>query len=102
MCLNVSKIWTGEKLAEGEVGKVEDLTEVLSFIRRIPRQTARRAEAASLGGFDGDPYEDAVVLIRTLNREIDRAMEEVSILYHHAHRWNENDYCDICGADGRT
>lgn len=61
----------------------------------------RSAEYANLAG-EGDPYGDT---LRDIDRTIGflkRYRLEMQSLAGHEHRWNEDDYCDVCGADGRA
>jgi hypothetical protein len=30
------------------------------------------------------------------------AIQMIDEIVDHAHQWNDNDYCNICGADGRA
>lgn len=49
--------------------------------------------------------EDVKAMRRQLQEAIAEArrdLREFESLLNHAHQWNEDDYCDICGADGRS
>lgn len=37
-----------------------------------------------------------------IEHEHDDRREAWVCMHPHAHRWNEDDYCDLCGADGRA
>lgn len=59
-------------------------------------KAGKREQYWELGGHDGpEPLE-------CLERALQRALDEVRELRGHEHQWNEDDYCDICGRDGRV
>lgn len=43
-----------------------------------------------------------VVALDELSLALDRAQVDIAELQVHQHSWNENDYCDICRANGRA
>lgn len=40
--------------------------------------------------------------LRDLKAELVDFIAAIDEIVSHQHRWNENDYCSICGADGRA
>lgn len=38
----------------------------------------------------------------TLKDELKLCIQMIDEIISHTHQWNENDYCSICGADGRA
>ena len=77
------------------------LDQALSAIRRLPRAAARSAEYAELAGEHGaDVYLCAVDQLDALLRAIKEAKADLASLRRHAHEWNEDNYCSVCGADG--
>lgn len=68
---------------------------------RMESEVCRSAQFADLAG-EGDPYGDALRDIDHALGMLKRFRAEVQRLSGHTHRWNENDYCSICGADGRA
>lgn len=63
----------------------------------------RSAQYAELGDYDGKhPYRQALDDIDRTIGQLKRFRHEIQRLSKHAHRWNSDDYCDICGADGRA
>lgn len=64
-------------------------------------QVAREREYADLGGYE-DPCEHRQKEIAHLIGKLKRAHAELGQLRRHAHEWGSDDYCLICGADGRA
>lgn len=68
---------------------------------RFIAEMNRSARYAELG--DEDPTQAYIAAKRTLLRArltINQLLNEVHGLRNHSHRWNGDDYCAICGADG--
>lgn len=68
---------------------------------RFESETKRSAEYANLAG-EGHPYRDALARIDASICFLKHFRADVQRLAGHAHKWNSDDYCDICGADGRA
>jgi hypothetical protein len=62
----------------------------------------KAAEYADLGGYDANPYGDLAKQIDRTIGMLKRTRAEVQALRSHAHKWNSDDYCSVCGADGRA
>jgi hypothetical protein len=75
----------------------QELTEYYfsEYLRPLIRKATKSDEYASLAG------EDAIAL-KAFNSALSRAMTEVTELIIHEHDWNDNDYCNVCGTDGRA
>lgn len=56
---------------------------------------SRAREYADIAGEEDDSFQ-------LLEDQLQSALVEVRSVRHHQHEWNEDDYCDICGADGRA
>ncbi len=63
-------------------------------------------ELNSLCGIEGEAPEPYEVLLRQLefiqSKLVPDAIEFVEMLKNHKHDWDENEFCTICGADGRS
>ena len=68
---------------------------------RMESEICRAAQSASLAG-EGDPYRCALGDIDHAIGALKRFRSEMQWLAGHAHRWSDDDYCSICGADGRA
>jgi hypothetical protein len=68
---------------------------------RMESQVCRSAQYADNAG-EGDPYGDALNDIDRAIGQLKRFRSEIQHLAKHTHRWDGNDYCSICGADGRA
>lgn len=70
-----------------------------NIIQDLINRAKRDAEAYDLAGLTVEegthPYDHLIRLFKD-------AIVEVNILKGHVHKWNENGYCMICGADGRA
>ena len=78
------------------------LEECFQIIESLPRKLARAEEYMHLAGIvpeDYDaterPYDEAIRILK-------HTLERIEMLKNHTHQWNDDDYCDICGADGRA
>ena len=49
----------------------------------------------------GNRSED-IALLRACVRDAQRALAEARALRTHACDWNDKDFCNVCGADGRA
>ena len=66
----------------------------------LPNAVARSAEYAGLAGEDGrDVYKEA---IDRISRALGVARRDLLALRDHRHEWSDEDYCAVCGADGRA
>jgi hypothetical protein len=77
------------------------LASVRCLSERLQDETMRSAEYAHLAG-EGDPYGDTLRDIDATIGYLKHFRREMQALAGHEHRWNEDDYCSICGADGRA
>lgn len=67
------------------------------------RRAKRSAENASLAGEPAAPvYDDLLEELATVRDSMAEYIQEVTELKDHRHEWNENEFCNICGADGRA
>ena len=55
----------------------------------------RHVEGADLAGSPINAY-------KALREALQATLREVDALDGHIHQWNQDDYCDLCGADGRA
>lgn len=62
----------------------------------------RSAEYADLGGYDADPYGQLLKGIDASIGSLKKFRREVQAQKSHTHKWNSDEYCSICGADGRA
>lgn len=68
---------------------------------RLYDEVCSRAESADLAGVES-PYPEALGEIDAAIGRLKRFRREVQQLAGHAHKWGSDDYCRICGADGRA
>jgi hypothetical protein len=80
---------------DGIAESVERLTE------RHQAEACRIAESADLGGMES-PYPDILADIDAAIGILKRHRAVIQSLSEHSHEWSDNDYCFICGADGRA
>lgn len=77
--------------------------EIYHDAQRFISETARSVEYADLAGEPAKPvYKASKAEIGKAIAILKRAHAELCELEGHAHRWNSDDYCSICGADGRA
>lgn len=84
-------------------GRASDLIGALTT--RLPslwNETARVKEYADLGGDDYDPVRQRQRELSHLIGRLKRTHAELESLRTHQHEWGSDDYCMICGADGRA
>jgi hypothetical protein len=79
------------------------LESVQRLTSRMESEVCRSAEYADLGGVES-PYPAACGQIDAAIGHLKRFRAEMQRLAGHAHDFSErsNDYCSICGADGRA
>lgn len=65
----------------------------------IVSDAVRSQEYWDLGGLSDS---DGPAPLAALETALLAALADVRELRAHAHVWGENDYCSICGADGRA
>ena len=81
---------------------------IIGWIGQFPRRAAQDTELMDLAGFyEGDEewedfYTNAQKDLESIIQAAEAAHEEINQLRLHAHDWNEDDYCSMCGADGRA
>lgn len=84
---------------------IEPLTGMREAVQRIAGriedQACRSAEYADLAG-DDSPYPSVLADIDATIGYLKRYRADMQRLAGHAHRWDEDDHCSICGADGRA
>lgn len=68
---------------------------------RLEQESKRSAEYANLAGEEG-PYRWTLAQIDASIGFLKQFRLDIQRLQKHEHRWNEDDYCDVCGADGRA
>lgn len=68
---------------------------------RFERELCRSAEYADIGG-DESPYPAALRDIDATIGFLKRFRADIQKLRTHRHKYDSNDYCTICGADGRA
>lgn len=79
-----------------------DLSEsVRRLTERLYRETCRSAEFADCAGED-TPYPAVLADIDAAIGHLKRFRAEVHGLSRHTHDWTSDDYCAVCGADGRA
>lgn len=86
-----------------EVSGLQWLEMATGATMAIPYEAAGRQERYELSGADGDsPYAETMAALEELERVVPRLKAELQALMSHAHTWNDNEYCRVCGADGRA
>lgn len=76
---------------------------VLRLYERLEDSTMKSAEYWDLSGGEGpNPYRRSLNQIDAAIGMLKRQRSEMQRLARHVHDYNENDYCTICGADGRA
>lgn len=79
---------------------VEDIE---SCLRRFVRETIQRAAAAEACGEGGGLiYTQAALDLIGLSPIVSDAITRRMDLRNHVHRYDDSDYCLLCGGDGRT
>ena len=84
------------------------LQAIIQSAALLPLDTARRQEFFDLGGPDpetGDaraPYPVTQRRIGVAIRELRKAAREIKALRAHTHDFGRDDFCQVCGADGRA
>lgn len=86
---------------------IQPSTEFSDAVRRLCERLHDNATRTShyweLGGAEGpSPYADAMKQIDATIGQLKRVRADLQKLDGHIHHWNEDDYCDICGMDGRA
>lgn len=84
---------------------VEPGADLFSTVDRIAdryeSELCRSAQSADLAG-EEPPYQAALADIDRTIGFLKHYRAEIQRLAGHTHRWNGDDYCSICGADGRA
>ena len=72
----------------------------------LPREIAKEQEYYDLAGLGCEeaeaPYDTVLRRIKEVGRLLDETRVKLVALRRHTHAWQDNDYCSICGADGRA
>lgn len=61
----------------------------------------RKASQSDQYAYEIGEHELATALTE-LRSDLVQAIADIDTIRNHTHQWNENDYCSICGADGRA
>jgi hypothetical protein len=82
----------------------EPLPDIIkSLYSRMESQTCRSQQYYELGDPGGiSPYRQSLNEIDASIGLLKRYRREIQQLAGHTHRWDDDDYCSICGADGRA
>ena len=68
-------------------------------------EVCKRRQYEELGDVsddEGNAYDDAIEVLSKLQAFIDTSLVEIKELKAHFHQWSEDEYCVVCGADGRA
>jgi hypothetical protein len=77
--------------------------QMTTLIERNEARVLRCQESFDLGDCEGIwPYQDALNQIDASIGLLKRARREMQALAKHIHDFGMNDYCTVCGADGRA
>lgn len=68
---------------------------------RVESEVKSSAQYQDLAG-DGDVYGDTLRDVDYSIGMLKRFRREIQRLASHVHTWNDDDYCSVCGADGRA
>lgn len=79
----------------------ELLESVKRLADRLEDETTREAQGCDLAG-EEPPYPRVLGDIDAAIGYLKEYREQIQRLAGHSHKWNEDDYCSICGADGRA
>jgi hypothetical protein len=78
-----------------------DLLAMATRLTHLPQEVARQAEYWALSGCEGlSPYSSALKRLDALIGLLKGVRADVQALQQHAHDWDTDLYCRICGADG--
>ena len=67
----------------------------------LPRETASQAQYAALRDRETpSPYTETLTRIEALIVALQQVKREVEVLANHAHAWNDDQHCTLCGAHG--
>jgi hypothetical protein len=77
------------------------LRALMDRLESLPTEAARVAQYADLAGEPSD-YPRYQNDISHLIGRLKRVHQELGYLRRHRHDWDDQDYCAICGADGRA
>lgn len=77
------------------------LDSVRGLALRIETETCRSAQFAEIGG-EASPYPIILGNIDATIGFLKHFRAQMQALESHTHRWDTDDYCSVCGADGRA
>jgi hypothetical protein len=77
------------------------LDSVQRLCSRLENEANRRAEGCNLSG-EGIPYVYELREVDAVIGYLKHFRAELQSLSEHEHEWSDNDWCLICGADGRA
>lgn len=77
------------------------LVSIERLASRLEREACRTAEGCDLSG-EGIPYVSELGQVDAAIGYLKRFRAELQSLSQHKHDWNADDYCSICGRDGRA
>ncbi len=70
---------------------------------RLVQANTWTAAAELAGEFANENYYYTIQdELREIVERVNQLSKLVAAHNAHAHQWNDNDYCDVCGADGRA
>lgn len=78
----------------------ETIQRLYSRMDRLTCQSQHYYELGDPGGIS--PFRQSLNELDAAIGLLKRCRREMQTLAGHAHRWNDDDYCSICGADGRA
>ena len=81
--------------------EAQAFAQIESALSSLPSIAAREAGSAELAG-ERAPYADIMARLSHLIGEAKVIHAQIGALASHSHDWNDDDYCVICGADGRA
>lgn len=74
----------------------------LETIRLFGDELRPLIDRASKSDETADLHGETGVALLALSDALQQALDVVKIRQNHDHQWNDNDYCRVCGADGRA
>jgi hypothetical protein len=82
--------------------KTSTMNELFLALERAKSEANRDREMQDLTGVDCDAEGNPHDPYQALEEMLTQALREVKTLRLHAHVWNDEDLCSVCGADGRA
>ena len=72
-----------------------------NWIDVYTNEVSRQQQYAELAGSESE-YAIAQQRLSRLIGQLKRTHAKLGRMARHRHRWDENDYCSVCGVDGRA